>query len=361
MKQKNKALLTIRLLILFIFVVGCKQKNEVIKATQKEFKIAFGSCASEKNELPIFYEIVKHTPDVFVFLGDNIYGDTKDMEIMKKKYQQLATKPSFQALKKETPIIATWDDHDYGWDDIGRHYPYKKESKEIFLDFFEEPENSERRKHEGIYTSYMYDVADKKVHIILLDERTFRDDIPEYKGEVKGDDRYFYDLDHGIQMSKDSTMLGKTQWAWLKKELQKEADIKIIGSGTQFGIEYNSYESWANFPHEQQKMLNLIKETKTNRVLFISGDVHYAEISKMEVPAGYPIYDITASGLSSTWHFATPNKNRIEGPVMENHFGMLTVNFDNEEAPFVRAEVFDTTGNQRIEHTISLRDLEIDN
>lgn len=351
---KNKLLLP---LIVLQLLVGCTTKNQkenLPKTTHENFKIAFGSCASENDELPIFYEVVKHKPDLFIFLGDNIYGDTKDINVMKRKYEKLAKKKSFQQLKKNITIIATWDDHDYGWDDIGRHYPLKKESKEVFLNFFEEPQSSERRKHDGIYTSYIYNVQNKKIQIILLDERTFRDDIPEYNNEVKGDERYFYHLDHGIQTSKDSTILGKEQWMWLKKEFQKPADIRIIGSGTQFGIEYNSYESWANFPHEQQKMLSLINETQANGVLFISGDVHYAEISKLINKKTYPIYDITASGLSSTWHFATPNKNRIEGPVMHNHFGLLTI---NPVKDVITAEIYDVTGNQRIEYTINTNQL----
>ena len=74
-------------------------------------------------------------------------------------------------------------------------------------------------------------------------------------------------------------------------------------------------------------MLNsydLIKKNKANGVVFITGDVHYSEISKLETDF-YPIYDFTSSGLSSTWHFATPNKNRIEGPIMDNHFGLITI------------------------------------
>ena len=341
-------------LILFsLLILSCTQESKKENKKMNITKIAFGSCGHQTNPLPVFDVIVKHKPDLFIFLGDNIYGDTEDMNVLKAKYQQLATKPTFQNLKKNVPIIATWDDHDYGINDGGRHYPKKEASKEIFLHFFNEPKNSNRWKHKGIYTSYIKKYGDKKLQIILLDNRTFRDDIKKYHGEVKDDPRYFYHLDYAPQTNKDSTFLGKEQWKWLKKELQKPADIRLIGSGSQFGIEFNGYESWANFPHEQQRMLDLIKETKANGVVFLTGDVHYAEISKLENPGAYPIYDITASGLSSTWHFATPNKNRIEGPVMENHFGLLTINW-SEKNPTIKAEIWDVKDNQRIEYTFGL-------
>ena len=324
------------------------------------FKIAFGSCGHQDHPLPIFNNIVAHQPDLFIFLGDNIYGDTMEMDTLRAKYERLNKKPSFQNLKENVEIIATWDDHDFGWNDTGRHYEFKEESKKIFLDFFEEPDSSDRRKREGIYQAYNYEQNGKIIQIILLDGRTFRDDIKKYEGEFKTDRRYFYDLQYAPHPeSSSATLLGEEQWEWLQTELQKPADVRIIGSGTQFGIEFNGYESWANFPNEQLKFLNLIRKTKATGIIFISGDVHYAEISRREIQNLYPIYDITSSGLSSTWHYATPNKYRIEGPIMENHFGLLSINCSKSK-PTIKAEIWDINDNQRVEYTISLEELTFD-
>jgi len=343
------------IIFVFLSLIYCKINAQ----NDRFFKIAFGSCGHQDHELPIFNNIVSHNPDVFVFLGDNIYGDTKSMSVLRSKYKKLKQKSSYQNLKKHVEIIATWDDHDYGWNDIGKHYKCKEKSKEIFLDFFEEPKNSTRRLHKGIYHSYEYIKNGNTIQIILLDGRTFRDDLKKYNGEFKNDRRYFYKLDYSPHpLSKNPTLLGEQQWKWLEKELSKPADVRIIGSGTQFGIEFNGYEAWANFPNEQLKLLKLIKKTRANGVLFISGDVHYAEISKLENSYTYPIYDITASGLSSTWHFATPNKNRIEGPVMENHFGLLSINCSNP-SPTIKAEIWDIKDNQRVEYTIELEEITI--
>ncbi len=316
-------------------------------------RIAFGSCGHEDKAQPILDIAATHRPDLFVFLGDNIYGDTKDMQVLRDKYAQLAAKPEFQRLKKSTRLLATWDDHDYGWNDSGRHYPFKQESKEIFLDFWEEPADSPRRQHEGIYTSYLFDVQGRRLQVILLDNRTFRDDLRTYRGELHWDDRYFYPLDYYPHETTDSTLLGETQWQWLEAELRKPADLRIIGTGTQFGISFNGYEAWANFPHERQRMLQLIKKTRAGGVMFISGDVHYGEISVLREDGLYPIYDVTASGITSTWHFATPNENRIEGPIMENHFGLISVDWGIPD-PIIKMEIFDIRNNQRVEHSVPL-------
>ncbi len=340
--------------LLFIQSCSVNQKNAIQKTTTK---IAFGSCGSENQALPIFDDIVLHKPDLFVFLGDNIYGDTDNMDTLKAKYQRLASKKSFQNLKANVPIIATWDDHDYGQNDIGKHYAFKEESKEIFLDFFNEPVTSTRRNHKGIYHSYIYEIGKQKLQMIVLDGRTFRDDLLPYKGEFDKDKRYsFYEKDYAPHITSTPTLLGAEQWTWLENELKQEADLRIICSGTQFGIEWNGYEAWANFPLERDKMLDVIKKTKANGVMFISGDVHYSEISKLDTDF-YPIYDFTSSGLSSTWHFPTPNKNRIEGPVMDNHFGLITIFWDKDKTK-IKMENWDINNNQRFEFTLPITSLQ---
>lgn len=344
---RNISLITVLLLFQFSVTAQNTSKKTISK-------IAFGSCALQDQPLPIFDVIVKHNPDLFVFLGDNIYADTEDEKIFLDKYGQLAAQSSYQNLIRNVPVIATWDDHDYGANDEGRNFKKKNESKKIFLDFFKEPKDSPRRKQEGIYTSYTYGPKGKKVQIILLDTRWFRDDLQKYRNEVDADKRYFYKLDYAPH-TKNADFLGEQQWQWLEAELKKDADIRIIGSSVQFGHEFNGYESWTNFPQEQQRLFDLIKKTRADGVFFISGDVHYAEISKRDIPDLYPIYDATSSGLSSKWKFATPNDYRIEGPVMENHFGLLTINW--KKNPTIKMEIWDVTDNQRIEYMIKKSDI----
>ncbi len=314
-------------------------------------KIAFGSCGYQNEPQPILALAAEQHPDLFIFLGDNIYGDTDNMDTLKAKYDLLGAKPEFQQLMSSTKVLATWDDHDFGRNDAGRHYPFISESKEIFLDFFKEPAESERRKHEGIYHAEYIKYGDKTVQVILLDNRTFRSDLLLYDTLAKlPREHYFYTPDYKPHISADSMLLGEAQWKWLEEELKKPADLRLIASGSQFGIEYNGYEAWANFPHEQKRMLELIKKTKADGVMFLTGDVHYAEISKLEEPGLYPIYDVTSSGITSTWDFATLNKNRIEGPVMDNHLGLLTITWEKD--PVIRMEIIDKKSNSRIEYTI---------
>jgi alkaline phosphatase D len=317
--------------------------------------IAFGSCSHQDQPLPILRNIADLKPDYFVYLGDNIYGDTRDVNVLKSKYDQLAKNPNFEYLKTQTTVLATWDDHDFGENDAGKYYPLKDISKQLFLSFFEEPKNSDRYQHDGIYTSYMFREGLKTVQLILLDTRTFRSDLTRFNAQRdQKDSSFFYDLEYVPTESSDSSMLGNEQWNWLRKQLLKKADVRIIGSSTQFGHSYNGYESWNNFPSEKNRMFQLIQETKANGVLFISGDVHYAELSKVKIPGLYPIYDLTASGISQTWHFATPNTTRMQGPVMENHFGVLQIDCRRKT---VGLSIIDGVNTVRINQVIPWRTL----
>ncbi|HET6766172.1 MAG TPA: alkaline phosphatase D family protein [Chitinophagaceae bacterium] len=341
----NKDKINLFLPVMFVVCfISCEQSPSVTK-------IAFGSCGWQDEPQPILALAATEKPDAFIFLGDNIYGDTDNMDTLRAKYNRWGAMEEFKKLDSATKIFATWDDHDFGRNDAGKWYPYKKESKEIFLTFFKEPAESDRRKHEGIYHSEYIKTGAKTIQVILLDVRTFRDDLLLYDTSVKlPRESYFYKPDYMPHISPDSTLLGPEQWQWLETELAKPADLRLICSGSQFSIEYNGYEAWANFPHEQKRMLELIKKAKANGVIFLTGDVHYAEISKLEESGLYPIYDITASGITSTWDFATLNKNRIEGPVMDNHFGLLTIEWQID--PLIRMEIIDKYRNSRIEYTI---------
>ncbi|RAW01873.1 alkaline phosphatase D family protein [Pseudochryseolinea flava] len=345
----------VMLLAVVVIIGSCSPKETSVTSKTTVTTIAFGSCGDQRRPQPILEQVAEMKPDLFIYLGDNIYSDTEVMDTLRKNYGILGRKPEFQKLKAATPILATWDDHDFGMNDSGRHYKFKEESKQIFMQFFGVMDST-MLEHDGIYFSRLIEEGNHRIQIIFPDMRTFRDKLLPYDDSHKGDARFDYELDYAIYKTADSTMLGEKQWKWIEEQLKVPADLRIIATSTQFGITHNGYEAWANFPHEQKRMIDLIKNTKANGVVFISGDVHYAEISKLTAPGVYPLYDVTASGITSTWEFATPNDNRIDGPVMENHFGVIAVDW-KESDPIVHFKIFDVEKKERIHREIRLNDL----
>jgi len=73
------------------------------------------------------------------------------------------------------PVLAIWDDHDYGANDAGADFPMREVSQQLFLDFWNVPLDSARRAHPGVYDSWMIGPAEHQVQILLLDTRYFCD------------------------------------------------------------------------------------------------------------------------------------------------------------------------------------------
>lgn len=336
-------------IFLLLLILGLLASSNAQQSSA--YTIAFGSCSNQSKPQPILNKVCQHKPNTFIYLGDNIYGDTRNMEVLKAKYQQLAKKPAFKRLKKNRLILATWDDHDFGENDAGRYYPHKEASKEIFLNFWQEPKSSTRWTHKGIYHRVFLEDAPIKIQVILLDTRTFRDNLIENHKEDKGK----YKNDYQPNPSPDSAFLGEAQWAWLEETLQEEADLRIVASSNQFSHEYNGWESWRNVPREQERMLQLIKKTKANGIVFISGDVHWGELSKYDNEYTYPIYDITSSGLTQKWHNTEANKYRIGEVIRTNNFGLIEI--DDTDHSKVTFKLIDKSNTTIVKHSINLSEL----
>jgi alkaline phosphatase D len=332
-----------------------KAAESVAQVQQLPKRIAFGSCAHQDKPQPVLTRVVEHSPDLFIYLGDNIYGDSRNMDVLKAKYAKLASKPEFQSLRKSVPILSIWDDHDYGENDAGKDYPFHRESRELFLDFWQVPADSPRRTHDGIYGSHVYQSQNRTLQIILLDTRSFRSPLKKNPSIKSTDGSYKNDYQPDRDPTK--TILGQTQWDWLETQLKVPADLRIIASSIQFGHEYNGYESWTNLPLEQERMLETIRRTKASGVLFLSGDVHWAEISRREFPDLYPLYDVTASGITEMWYKIEPNSFRVGKAVPENHFGMIEIDW-NANSPQITLKIINHQSQTKCVETVDLKTLQ---
>lgn len=323
---------------------SCQVAFAQVDTTKNISEISFGSCLDPNDDFNMLPQVAATQPDLFIFLGDNVYIDSERCEDFFSEYGKLACKSGFADLVGNSPTLAVWDDHDYGSNDAGVEYGTKRESKDVFLRFWHEPGNSNRRKHEGIYHSLMLGDTAHRLQVILLDMRTFRSPLAE------NDEGYLANYDPS------KTFLGEQQWAWLEAELKKPAKVRIIASSTQFAIEHNGWECWANFPLEQIKMAETIARAGANGVVFISGDVHYAELSRQQWPGCYPIYDCTSSGLTRLEGAATPNQFRIGEAVLDHNFGKITI--DWEAQPITLTYTIATPQNQQAyTHTIGLNEI----
>ena len=314
------------LMCLALLTVGCSSSQSDFQSPQEIERLAFGSCCKPRNYLEnMFSAIEKRQPDLFLMLGDNIYGDTEDMNLLKEKYQELAETPGFASLRRSCPLLAIWDDHDYGVNDGGRHYPKKRQSEQIFLDFFEPGQRSPRSRRPGLYTSHLYGPVGRRIQIIVLDCRYFRDELPKTEWDHTKD----YDGWYEATMNPELTLLGERQWQWLDRQLAVPADVRIIASSIQLLAHEKGMENWGHYPHERQRLFELLKKHQVKNTLALSGDVHFAEISKRYI-GSYPLYDFTSSGLTHTsksWPLAK-NHYRVGNAVHELNAGIIDIDWE---------------------------------
>ena len=289
--------------------------------------IAFGSCAKQYLPQPIWDSVLRTKPDLFIFLGDNIYGDTTDMGKLHSKYLQLGKIAGYQRLKDYCPVLATWDDHDYGKNDAGAEFTKKEESQQIFLDFFGEPDDSQRRKTPGIYDAKIFGEPGRRTQILLLDTRYFRGKLHrpgKPKLAIEGRTGPYLPND-----DKSVPLLGEAQWDWLEAQLQKPAELRILCTSIQLISDQHGWECWANLPHERERLYALINKTKASGIITISGDRHHGEITKDSTTLPYPLYDVTASGMNIKSRFANEhNPKRLGSPYREEHFGTVLVDWE---------------------------------
>lgn len=297
--------------------------------------IAFGSCAREEQDQPVWDVLIQEQPDLYIALGDNVYVDfwagedgqfrmapPTSLEHFTTDYEKLAAKPGWQRLTEACPIIPTWDDHDYGNNDAGAEWAMKEDSQRIFLDFFGVPKDSPRRERDGVYHAETHGPAGRRVQVIMLDTRFFRSALDRRTERVAGVGPYVPTTDT------TRTMLGDAQWAWLGEQLREPADVRIIASSIQVVAYEHGYETWGNLPHERERLYRLIDETNASGVIFLSGDRHLLEISRdVEDPAPYPMWDITSSGLTQAKspNPTDPNRFRVGPVIRDTNYGIVRI------------------------------------
>lgn len=283
-------------------------------------------------------------PETIILLGDSIYADKRGSKPLthfvaatpdeiKNKYKTLINDRTFLDMVEKVggwdSIAATFDDHDYGINNGDKSYPFAKQSQELFWDFVQEPSDSSRRKQAGVYSSKLHTIIIPRsgasdsaagspkftYKIIMLDTRSNKDVAPSLFGS-KND------------IHDDSDFLGEEQWQWLAKELQSDVDLILLGSSIQaLPTDKLTEELWGMFPNARRRLLSLIVGAKCPNVLILSGDVHYAEVSKAKckwneirvegkegdsseeiIPRKSTIWELTSSGLTHTFYMQSERR-----------------------------------------------------
>lgn len=314
------------------------------------FTVALGSCAYV-NEPPfdrpgepyggdyqIYTNIHRLRPDIMLWLGDNTYlreADWGSRNGVLHRYTHTRSLTELQPLLASTHHYAIWDDHDYGPNDSDRGFREKENTLDAFKLFWTNPTYG-TREVPGICTSFEW--AD--IDFFLLDNRWHRSPDLRTTGERQ--------------------ILGDEQIEWLVDQLAtSQAPFKIVAIGGQVLNPVAKWENYATFAEERQKLIDAITREKIKGVLFLSGDRHHSELTKMDRSGLWPLYDLTVSPLTSRAHNNPEEENtmRVEGTyVGERNFATLSFSGPRTDRA-LKIGMFNSNGKELWTRTITAKEL----
>ncbi|MCB9741337.1 MAG: alkaline phosphatase D family protein [Alphaproteobacteria bacterium] len=275
-------------------------------------RLAFGSCTKDA-EQPIFGAIAATNPDAFLFIGDNHYGNTDDLSALRQWYRWAHERPLRAELMMDTPIYATWDDHDY----VGNNTDGSASGRGVALRVFEEYWANGRYGSEaaaGVYSTHRLG----PVELVLLDDRYHR--------------------------GNDGTLLGEAQTQWLLDTLEaSDAPFKLLACGSQFTLDGSS-DSWANFPDAQAALLEAIATRGISGVVLLSGDIHRSELRWVPgAEGGYDLPELTSSPLANVNSSCHDDAGLVSCVDDRTSFVLIEVDAGVED-PTLVAEIRDEAG-----------------
>ncbi|OGT59495.1 MAG: hypothetical protein A3E01_01565 [Gammaproteobacteria bacterium RIFCSPHIGHO2_12_FULL_63_22] len=278
-------------------------------------RIALGSCyVPQFEKADVWNSVSRQDPQLFLYMGDNVYQSEENgrpqLRELRDAYTALAADRPFAALRARTPIMVTWDDHDYGMNNAGAEFPARLESEALFKHVWAVAPGNARAERSGVYYREQIGPEGQCTQVIMLDTRYFRT---------------------------AQTMLGDEQWRWLEQVLSEPADLRLLVSSIPVLMEAADGEGWRRWPKERERLFKLIGESGTGNLVILSGDSHFGAYYRNDAAAPWPLYELTASSLNfpmpeKAWAAARqPDPARLGEPYFPANFGMVLVDWEARE------------------------------
>ncbi|UOB17273.1 LamG-like jellyroll fold domain-containing protein [Abyssalbus ytuae] len=229
----------------------------------------------------MFNVMAEEGSDMMIWLGDAVYllglehadgqcpdgvddWANKDMAFDRYRFYR----DFHDSLTVAMPQLAITDNHDVGSNEFNKTFPTLGQMREIFMDWWPNPEYETTSEGQGLFSSYKY----KDVEYFLTDNRSFRDGTADH--------------------------FGPEQLDWLKQSLlNSTATFKIIINGTPTFTPVGG----RNFSVSNQasEFLNFIQDNNINGVLSLSADIHEQKFMVRDSDVKYPLIDVLSGNINS--------------------------------------------------------------
>lgn len=286
-------------------------------------RIGFGSCLSQRHPQPIWQAIRADKLDLFLMVGDNVYGDVKSPDVaeLAEAYQAQLAHPEFSQARRSLPMLGIWDDHDYGLNDGASAFAHRFGAARLFREFW--ALDGGPGQEDGVYYGRIFGPPGQRVQIIMLDTRSQRSPFRPKSASFPYWGKYEPDGDPA------KTMLGARQWAWLGAELAKPAEIRLVVSSVQVLAEGHGFERWGNLPRERERLIQLIKSSGARGVVLLSGDRHMGALYNRSLGAGRILPEITSSSLNRSYGPSQDGQTPelLTAPYHPENYGVIEIDW----------------------------------
>jgi alkaline phosphatase D len=313
-----------------------------------------GHCRDVEDGYRIFDALARRQPDLFLFIGDTIYADqlcgtrphvpgadyvATTLAEFHGKHRYNRADHVLQEFFRTTAVYATWDDHEVRNNFVGPTEPLMPVARQAMLDYW--PIEGPPEEPERLYRSMRWG---RHVEIFILDTRQYRSPNTQPDGPGK-------------------TMLGLVQRAWLERGLAaSDATWKLVVTSVPLGMFTGGRDSdsWSNanvfgfarargggFVHERDGLLRFVRERAIRNVVFVSGDVHHAELLRHEPSPGFVVHELVAGPLSARQGYPrfldrSLHSRSLGGVGFATNFGELVI-----DGTALQARIFDASDTAR--------------
>lgn len=321
--------------------------------------IAFGSSLDQNQPQTLWTNILKNNPDLFIFTGDQLNISKPEQKNLIEQYRKLNRITEYRDAREKIPFMTAWEDQDYAADAGTGPFIDRDAAKTDFIKYWPYFRNTLNNKQKALYHSKLIGSKKQTVQVIVLDTQTDRSELKKntnIQAEVSTTTTTSSSTDPSTATTttlsetktvtvkenrpftedtdKKKRFLSEEQWSWLESELRKPAALRVLVSSIQVIANDHYFEKWGLFPHERERLLNLLKSTKAKNLVILSGNRQVGSIAETEIKGLGKIYDVTSSpmNLMATQGNVLKDASYLKDAHAEVNFGLMKINWAAKKA-----------------------------
>jgi alkaline phosphatase D len=271
--------------------------------------------------------------DFFIHLGDHIYADAGTNAVSlaeyREKYRMNWDTAGMRALHRSTGMYLTWDDHEVlnNWNPETFSATRLGNARQAFFEHRATRRDSAAPNR--IWRKFRWG---RTAEIFILDCRSERRPSTA-----------------STNASRPSTYLSRTQMDWLKAGLRASPCVFkfILNSVPIVDRAGGDSDNWNGYASQRREILDHIVDNSINGVLWLSGDVHFGGVCKVESAGAWSRIWEVVMGPSGSNRDANPSLVAAQWPVrVLDNIHSYTVVRANPSTRTVAVEFINAAGNR---------------